>query len=102
MHSDRPDRRSLLILYGSQTGNAQVWRSSFFWKQALCTQFAGRHLTVRQDVAERVGREGKRRHFGPRIMAMDAFPVTRLPEEQTVVFICATTGQVRGVMSTRS
>lgn len=41
------DRR-LLVLYGSQTGTAQ-------------------------DTAERVGREGKRRHFRMRVMAMDDY-----------------------------
>ena len=46
-----------------------------------------------QDVAERIGREGKRRHFTPHIMAMDAFPVSQLPVAQNVVFVCATTGQ---------
>ena len=27
-------------------------------------------------------------------MAMDAFPVTSIPEERIVVFVCSTTGQV--------
>lgn len=47
-----------------------------------------------QDVAERIGREGKRRHFVPRIMAMDAFPVSQLPEEHNVILVSSTTGQV--------
>ena len=40
--------RELLILYGSQTGTAE-------------------------EIAERIGREGKRRHFLCRICAMDDF-----------------------------
>ena len=45
------DRR-LLVLYGSQTGTAQ-------------------------DVAERVGREAKRRHFAARVVAMDEYERVR-------------------------
>lgn len=41
-------KRELLVLYGSQTGTAQ-------------------------DVAERVGRDGKRRHFRVRVLAMDTY-----------------------------
>eukprot|EP00884_Botryococcus_braunii_P004440 jgi/Botrbrau1/13998/Bobra.150_1s0009.1 len=59
---------SLLILYASQTGNAQ-------------------------DVAERVSREAKARHFVARIFPMDTFNVACLPEEPFVVFIASTTGQ---------
>ena len=44
------DERQLLILYGSQTGTAQ-------------------------DVAERIGREAKRRHFGTKVMSFDAYNV---------------------------
>ena len=40
--------RSLLILYGSQTGSAQ-------------------------DVAERIGRDGKRRHYRVRVCSMDSY-----------------------------
>lgn len=47
-----------------------------------------------QDVAERIGREAKLRHYHPRIMAMDAFPVTQLPQWELVVFVASTTGQV--------
>lgn len=47
MASSASDRR-LLILYGSQTGNAQ-------------------------DVAERVWREGRRRHFRTRVLSMDSY-----------------------------
>ena len=41
-------QRELLVLYGSQTGTAQ-------------------------DVAERVGRDGRRRHFRVRVLAMDSY-----------------------------
>ena len=40
----------LLVLYGSQTGTAQ-------------------------DVAERIGREGKRRYFTVRVMPLDSYAV---------------------------
>lgn len=40
--------RQLLVLYGSQTGTAQ-------------------------DTAERVGREGKRKHFRVRVLDMDSY-----------------------------
>ena len=46
-----------------------------------------------QDVAERIAREGKRRHYRPRVMAMDAYPVSNLPKEQAIVCVCSTTGQ---------
>jgi sulfite reductase alpha subunit-like flavoprotein len=42
--------RRLLILYGSQTGTAQ-------------------------DVAERFGREAKRRHFSVKVSSLDNYPV---------------------------
>eukprot|EP00198_Chlamydomonas_reinhardtii_P004798 XP_001694134.1 NADPH-dependent flavin reductase [Chlamydomonas reinhardtii] len=58
----------LLILYGSQTGNAQ-------------------------DVAERIGREARLRLYSPRVVAMDSYDVTSLPAEPLVVFVTATTGQ---------
>ncbi|KAG2430599.1 hypothetical protein HXX76_010117 [Chlamydomonas incerta] len=58
----------VLILYGSQTGNAQ-------------------------DVAERIGREARLRLFSPRVVAMDSYDVTCLPAEALVVFVTATTGQ---------
>ena len=44
--------RKLLVLYGSQTGTAQ-------------------------DVAERIMREAKRRHFSTRCMAMDDYNLVR-------------------------
>lgn len=82
----------MLILYGSQTGNAQV---SALDAMYVCGQsiISSNRLPFEQDVAERIAREGKRRHFAPRVMAMDAFPVTSIPEERIVVFVCSTTGQ---------
>ena len=44
------DKRQLLILYGSQTGTAQ-------------------------DMAERIGREAKRRHFSTRVIPLDSYNV---------------------------
>ncbi|XP_022085194.1 NADPH-dependent diflavin oxidoreductase 1-like [Acanthaster planci] len=61
------DRRTV-VLYGSQTGTAQ-------------------------DVAERIGREAKRRHFKTRVLAMDDYSIGQLINEPLVVFVCATTGQ---------
>lgn len=55
-------------------------------------------MQIVQDVAERIGREGKRRHFVPRIMAMDAFPVSQLPEEHNVILVSSTTGQASTVL----
>ena len=40
--------RRLVVLYGSQTGTAQ-------------------------DVAERIGRDAKRRHFAVKVLAMDSY-----------------------------
>lgn len=44
--------RKLLILYGSQTGTAQ-------------------------DVADKVYREAKRRHFSARVTALDSYDIVR-------------------------
>lgn len=60
--------RKLLILYGSQTGTAQ-------------------------DVAEKISREAKRRHFSTRVMSLDSYTVANLLQEELVIFVCATTGQ---------
>ncbi|XP_070532421.1 NADPH-dependent diflavin oxidoreductase 1-like [Ptychodera flava] len=62
------DERKILVLFGSQTGTAE-------------------------DVAERVGREAKRRHMSTKVMAMDTYTITNLIHEPLVVFVCATTGQ---------
>lgn len=47
-----------------------------------------------QDVAERIEREAKARHYAPRMVAMDAYDVKQLPHERAVVFVASTTGQV--------
>jgi sulfite reductase alpha subunit-like flavoprotein len=65
----------ILILYGSQTGTAQ-------------------------EVAERIYREAKCRHFQPVISAMDDFKVylshshqnQPLNDYKIIIFICSTTG----------
>ncbi len=61
---------SLLVVYGSQTGNAQ-------------------------DVAERVAREAARRHHRPRLFPADAYAAQAggLPAEAAAVFVVSTTGQ---------
>ncbi|KAL6761786.1 hypothetical protein V8C86DRAFT_3013104 [Haematococcus lacustris] len=58
----------ILILYGSQSGNAQ-------------------------DVAERMAREARFMRLMPRCMAMDAYDVSRLPSEQLALLVTSTTGQ---------
>lgn len=60
--------RRLLILFGSQTGTAQ-------------------------DVAEKLSREAKRRHFKTRVSALDSYNIAGLIQENLVVFVCSTTGQ---------
>ena len=60
--------RSVLVLFGSQTGTAQ-------------------------DVAERIGRDAWRRRFSARVLAMDAYNLAGLIYEECVVFVAATTGQ---------
>lgn len=60
--------RSLLVLYGSQTGTAQ-------------------------DTAERIGRQAQRRRMRVRVEALDTYNVVKLISESLVVFVCATTGQ---------
>ncbi|RUS21655.1 NADPH-dependent diflavin oxidoreductase 1-like protein [Endogone sp. FLAS-F59071] len=63
-----PLDRNLTILYGSQTGCAQ-------------------------DVAERIGREARRRHFRAKVIAMNDYDKARLIHEKLAVFVCSTTGQ---------
>jgi sulfite reductase alpha subunit-like flavoprotein len=58
----------LLILYGSQTGCAQ-------------------------DMAERIGREGKRRHLQTKVQSMDQYDISALINEKCCIFVCSTTGQ---------
>ena len=60
--------RNINILYGSQTGNAQ-------------------------DVAERLCRESKRRHFRVKISAMDDYDRNLLKDDKYVIFVASTTGQ---------
>eukprot|EP00795_Rhopilema_esculentum_P010504 gene10504-19221_t len=62
------NKRTLTILYGSQTGTAE-------------------------EVAERIGREGKRRHFLCQVCAMDMYDMTKLINEQMVILVAATCGQ---------
>uniref|UniRef100_A0A914WPS0 NADPH-dependent diflavin oxidoreductase 1 n=1 Tax=Plectus sambesii TaxID=2011161 RepID=A0A914WPS0_9BILA len=59
---------SLVILFGSETGNAQ-------------------------DVAECLWRDCRRRHFACRLLSMDDYNVTDLPDEQLIILIASTTGQ---------
>ena len=61
-------RRSLSILYGSETGTAE-------------------------SVAVRLYRESKRYHFHSRVCPMDAYPAAEIVQEELVVFVCSTTGQ---------
>ena len=105
----------LLILYGSQTGNAQAR----FLPPCACPchersimhllaplQISNRQRCVRlsscidcafmvasQDVAERIGREAAVRHFRPHIAAMDEYSIAQLPTNRLVVFVASTTGQ---------
>ncbi|XP_053380905.1 NADPH-dependent diflavin oxidoreductase 1-like isoform X2 [Mercenaria mercenaria] len=60
--------RRLLILFGSQTGTAQ-------------------------DVAEKLSREARRRHFLTKVVALDSYDIADLITEKLVVFVCSTTGQ---------
>ncbi|KAK9089930.1 hypothetical protein Scep_029012 [Stephania cephalantha] len=62
------DKKGLLILFASQTGNAV-------------------------DAAERVGREAERRGYPCSVLSMDEFDATDLPSEDSVVFVASTTGQ---------
>jgi sulfite reductase alpha subunit-like flavoprotein len=47
-----------------------------------------------QDVAERIEREAKARHYAARAVAMSAYDIRQLPQEQAVIFVASTTGQV--------
>lgn len=103
----------LLILYGSQTGNAQVRAASI---SHTCGSLQRRPQPVQrrahplphakpatsrprprpapQDVAEGIAREGRLLLFEPRVLPMDAYPVQSLPGEAAVVLVTSTTGQV--------
>lgn len=58
----------LLVLYASQTGNAQ-------------------------DVAERIGREAERQHLNTLVMPMNMYHPSKLSTETVVIFVASTTGQ---------
>lgn len=58
----------LVILYGSQTGNAQ-------------------------DVAEGIWRASKARYFHGPVMPMNDYDIRLLPQEGCMIFVCSTTGQ---------
>ncbi|KAA8547811.1 hypothetical protein F0562_004240 [Nyssa sinensis] len=62
------DKLKLVILYGSQTGNAL-------------------------DAAERLGREAERRGCPVTVLSVDEFDASSLPNEKTLVFVVSTTGQ---------
>ncbi|XP_073496614.1 NADPH-dependent diflavin oxidoreductase 1 isoform X2 [Phyllobates terribilis] len=44
-------------------------------------------------MAERLGREARRRHFTCRVDSIDRYNIVNLVHEQLVIFVCATTGQ---------
>ena len=104
------DGRALLVLYGSETGNAQVrFALSRPRPSPRARRFAGRvpdpqsiRLTPPslepdprrlQDVAERIGREATRRRYAVNVLAMDDYEVTELPNARRVVFVTSTMGQ---------
>ncbi|KAJ4864619.1 flavodoxin domain-containing protein [Trichoderma breve] len=60
--------RSVLVLYGSETGNAQ-------------------------DIAEELGRLCQRLHFESHVSELDATDLTALLQHQLVIFVISTTGQ---------
>ncbi|KAG8988511.1 NAPDH-dependent diflavin reductase [Tulasnella sp. 427] len=64
---DDDESHSFLILFGSETGNAQ-------------------------DAAERIGLEALKQGYKTRLMAMDAYPLDDLVDEPLVIFVCSTTG----------
>ncbi|EJD43010.1 riboflavin synthase domain-like protein [Auricularia subglabra TFB-10046 SS5] len=66
-HEHEHEERALLVLYATETGNSL-------------------------DVAERVARAARRRHFHTRVAAMDDYPLTELINETLVVFVLSTTG----------
>jgi sulfite reductase alpha subunit-like flavoprotein len=82
---------SILVLYGSQTGNAQVLCECNRWYALPVTLNAP---CKQQDVAERISRESRVLYFSPRIMPLDTYDVTSLPRETAVVFVVSTAGQV--------
>lgn len=67
-YDEMGEKPRLLILYASQTGNAQ-------------------------DAAERIGREAERRCCQALVVSMEDFDVRCLPNEALVIFVVSTTGQ---------
>ncbi|KGN53174.1 NADPH-dependent diflavin oxidoreductase 1 isoform X1 [Cucumis sativus] len=62
------DQPELLILYATQTGNAQ-------------------------DAAERLGREAEHRGCVVRLLSVDEYDASHLPHEDGIIFVVSTTGQ---------
>ncbi|KAL2609095.1 hypothetical protein R1flu_027668 [Riccia fluitans] len=62
------NKRRLLVLYATDTGNAQ-------------------------DVAERIVREGERRHFATALHSTSSYEPNALPVEKNVIFVASTCGQ---------
>ncbi|GIY84929.1 NADPH-dependent diflavin oxidoreductase 1 [Caerostris extrusa] len=60
-------KRRVLILFGTQTGNAE-------------------------DVADRIGRYVTRMHCKAQVININDFPVTSLVHESLAIFVCSTTG----------
>ena len=69
--------QELLVLYGSETGNAE-------------------------EVAERIGREGNRRHFRVRVLALDAISPEHLASCSDGVIVVSTAGQGEAPASMRT
>lgn len=65
---EREDEAHINVLFGSQTGTAE-------------------------DIAERFGRESKRRHISTTVQALDDYPIEKLINERVVIFVVSTTGQ---------
>lgn len=95
----------LLILWGSQTGNAQVRNALLYIAVHRCASASSLKTScqlvqffwsseISQDVAERIEREARIRHYSPRVQSMDSYVITELPNEQNVIFVASTTGQV--------
>eukprot|EP01138_Halocafeteria_seosinensis_P003560 gb/GECG01003639.1/.p1 GENE.gb/GECG01003639.1/~~gb/GECG01003639.1/.p1 ORF type:complete len:290 (+),score=36.40 gb/GECG01003639.1/:1-870(+) len=62
-----PRQQRLVILYGTQTGNAR-------------------------NAAERIAKGSAKRGFDPQVSSMNDYNIQHLPEEELVIFVAATTG----------
>lgn len=76
-------------------------------KQRLLTILYGTQTGCAKEVAERIGREGKRRHFRTKVISLDEYSFvsgilyqifeliiqSELPTENLVIFAVSTTGQ---------